>query len=298
VRHLKEIHMPDRRTLAIVWSAAAFLIMLWSWAFYSGPYRWAAEWQMENFGSYEEKLTLFGPLIVLLIPAGFLGGWGPLTPRTAVTPAAKSANALRTVRIVSWLGVAALLVSATAGALGYIRTQTQPTHASLVLTTGTEPSPAADLVTITGIARTDMIVGYEETISGMANRWSFVPLVSPVWRPGDPIRFVLKTNQNAWMPRAGTDGPHMLEHGSPSFRMITEPSVLKRHALPGAVQTAYDKARIPLDPSIAVVEQSEAEVYAPYWITAALSGLLGFCLLLAGLLGAINARKAARTGPG
>jgi hypothetical protein len=289
--------MPIRRMLALVWTIGAFLLMLFCWMTYSGPYRWAAEWQMEHFGSYQDKITIFGPLIVLLIPAGFLGGWGPPAARTSVTPDAKVANAKRIARIISLLGLVALLISATAGGLGYLRTLRPPTRGVLVLTTGTEPAPDADLVTLTGIARTDLIVGYEETISGMVSRWSFVPLVSPAWRSGDPIRFLLRTNQNAWMPPPGEQGsrmPRMLERGSPPFRMITEPSVLKRHQLPGAVQTAYDKARIPLDPAVAVLEQSAAEVYAPYWITAALSGLLGFCLLFGGLLGAINAKKAAK----
>jgi hypothetical protein len=289
--------MPVRRMLAIVWTLGAFLLMLFFWITYSGPYRWAAEWQMEHFGFYQEKITIFGPLIVLLIPAGFLGGWGPPAARAVITPDTKVANAKRIARIISLLGLAALLISATAGGLGYLRTQTPPTRGVLVLTTGIEPAPDVDLVTVTGIARTDLIIVYEETISGMVSRWSFVPLVSPVWRPGDPVRFLLRTNQNAWMPPPGVEGsrmPRMLERGSPPFRMVTEPSVLKRHQLPGAVQTAYDKAHVALDPAVAVLEQSAGEVYAPYWITAALSGLVACCLLLAGLLGAINAKKAAK----
>ncbi len=62
--------------------------MLWCWMTYSGPYRWFAEWQMQNFGSYELKITLFGPLIILLIPVGFLAGWGPLAAPRSTAPAA------------------------------------------------------------------------------------------------------------------------------------------------------------------------------------------------------------------
>jgi hypothetical protein len=36
------------------------------------------------------------------------------------------------------------------------------------------------------------------------------------------------------------------------------------------------------------------EVYAPYWMVAAGGGLVGACLLLGGLIGAVNARKAVR----
>ena len=289
--------MSARRILAVLWTIGAFLLMFWYWATYAGPYRWAAEWQLERFGSYSEKITLFGPLIVLLIPAGFLGGWGPLLPRAPVSPAVRVANALRNARIIAVVGGLALLVGAAAGALGYRKMQTPLGHSDLVLATGAEPVPDADLVTITGIARTDLIVGYEETIAGSTSRWSFVPLVAPVWRSGEPIRFLLKTNQTAWMPPAGADAsrmPRVLQHGNPPFRMITEPSVLERHDLPGVVRAEYKKARVLLDPSIAVVEQSAGEVYAPYWMTAAGGGLVGICLLLGGLIGAINVRKAAR----
>jgi hypothetical protein len=288
--------MSVRRSLAVIWTIGAFLLMLWSWAFYAGPFLWAAEWQLEHFGSYQVKITLLGPLIILLIPAGFLGGWGPLAPRRIINPAVRVANAKRNAGVVAVLGVTALAIGAVGGAIGYPRMRTPPTRADLVLTTGAEPAPAADLVKITGIARPDMIVGYQETIAGSTSSWSFVPLVAPVWRPGEPIRFLLKTNQTAWLPPAGSDGPfmpRMLRHGNPPFRMTTEPSVLEQHGLPGIVRAEYEKARIPLDPKFAVIEQSEGEVLAPYWMTAAAGGLVGLCLLLAGLLGAVNARRAA-----
>jgi hypothetical protein len=286
-----------RRSLAIVWVIGAFLVMLWCWMSFSGPYRWFAEWQMQQFGSYELKLTLFGPLIVLLIPVGFLVGWGPLAGSRGTTPEVRVANARRNARTIALLGLAALAIGAAGGGLGYLKLQTPLTHADLVLNAGTEVSPAADLVTVTAIARPDLIVSYEETIAGVTNQWSFVPLVAPAWRHGDPIRYLLKTNQTGWSPPAGTGGssmPHMLVSGNPPFRMITEPSVLAQHGLPGAVQVEYEKAHIPLDPTVAVVEQSEAEVFTPYWITAGIGGLIGFCLLVGGLIGAVNAGKAAR----
>jgi hypothetical protein len=285
-----------RRILAIIWSVGAFLMMLWGWIAFAGPYRWAAEWQVENFGSYQEKITLFGPLIVLLIPAGFLGGWGP--PVSAPTsPEVRTARARRTARIIALLGVVALVIGAVGGGLGYQRMQTPPSRAALVLSNGAELAPVADLVMVTGLARTDMIVGYQETIAGSTSHWRFVPLVAQGWRAGEAVRFVLRTNQTAWMPPPGMAGsplPRMLQHDTPPFRMTTEPSVLRHHALPGIVRTEYEKAHVSLDPSLVVVEQSASEVYAPYWMTAAGGGIAGVCLLLGGLIGGINARKAAR----
>ena len=132
--------MPARRLFAILWCLAALALMLWSWASWQGPFRWAAEWQVRPFGSYNEKLTLFVPLILLMLPAGFIGGWGPLVPPPA-THAARLASARRSVKVTAILGAVALLLGAVAGGLGYRRMQTPPMQATLVLTTGTEPAP-------------------------------------------------------------------------------------------------------------------------------------------------------------
>ena len=284
--------MPVRRILAVVWTVGVLGAMVWFWATYSGPYRWAAEWQLARFGSYGEKITLLGPLLVLMIPAALLGGRRPwIVPHA--DPAVRAAHARRNAGILALLGFVVLLAGAAAGGLGYLRLQTPLTSADLVLITGTEPEPATDLVRVTGIARTDLIVGFEETIAGQARRSSFVPLTAPSWRPGEPIRFILRTNQTAWMPRDGAGAVQMLRRSNPPFRMVTEPSVLTRYHLPGVVKAEYEKARIVLDPSVALVEQSKDEVYAPYWIAAALGGLVGLCLMLGGAIGWGNARKAA-----
>lgn len=289
--------MSVRRHVAIAWMTGAFALMLACWATYSGPYRWAADWQLKQFGSYELKLTLFGPLIILLIPAGFIGGWGPLAPRAVTAPAVRMTNARRNARIIASLGAAVLAMGAAGGALGTLKTQAPLRQAELRLVNGREAAPDTDLVTVIGIARPDLIVGYEETGAGSTSRWSFMPLVSLTWRPGKSIRFLLKTNQTAWLPPAGmgvSPMPGMLVSGNPPFSMTTQPSVLKPHALPGVVRAEYVKARIPLDPTVFVIEQSADEILAPHWMIAAGGGLVGVCLLVVGLIGVINAGKAAR----
>ena len=291
--------MPARRLFAILWCLAALALMLWSWASWQGPFRWAAEWQVRQFGSYNEKLTLFVPLILLMLPAGFIGGWGPLVPPPA-THAARLASARRSVKVTAILGAVALLLGAVAGGLGYRRMQTPPMQATLVLTTGTEPAPDTDLVTVTGIARTDMIVVFEETRGTQKQRWSFVPLTAPAWRAGDPVRFVLRTNQTAWTPPEGVrvgETPRLLRGGSPPFQLTTQPSVLKRYALPGLVRSSYEEARVVLDPDLLVIEQSPDEVYAPYWMAAAGGAILGVSLLLGSVIIGAAARRMAREHP-
>ena len=87
------------------------------WITFSGPYRWFAEWQMQNFGSYELKITLFGPLIILMIPVGLLAGWGPLVAPRIPPPAVRAANARRNARTIALLGLGL-------AALGAIRRRT------------------------------------------------------------------------------------------------------------------------------------------------------------------------------
>jgi hypothetical protein len=288
--------MSQRRLFALLWTIGAFAAMGWFWYSFSGPYQWFAEWEMRQFGSYEVKLTLFIPLLILLIPAGFIGGWGPPAKRPGA-PATRVANARRNARVMMAIGAAALLFGGLAGYLGYLKMNAPLSEARLVLNKGDEPAPVADLVTVTGVVRNDMIVTLTETSAGMTEKWTFVPLVGAAWKAGDPIRFILRTNQNAWIPSGGVgpgEMPHMIGPGNPAFRIITEPSVLARNGLPGVVRTEYEKVHVALDPAVVVVRQSAQEVFTTFLTAAFGGGLVGFILLLAGFLGFVNANKAAR----
>ena len=86
----------------------------------------------------------------------------------------------------------------------------------------------------------------------------------------------------------------LLRRGNPPFRLVTQPSVLKRYALPGIVQTEYEKARVTLDPGLRVIEQSAGEVYAPYWMAAAGGAIAGISLLAGSVIIAASARRMAR----
>src|SRR4051812_41453320 len=58
----------------VIWpyAAVACAYICYEWYAYAGLYRLAAEWQLEQFGSYGLKLTLLFPLMVLLMPAAVL----------------------------------------------------------------------------------------------------------------------------------------------------------------------------------------------------------------------------------
>ena len=141
-----------RRSLAIIWIITAFLVMLWCWMSFSGPYRWFAEWQMQHFGSYELELTLFGPRNRPADPgrvSGRLGAAGGIAGHHSRRFGWRMPGATHTIAL---LGLAALAVGAAGGGLGYLKLQTPLTHADLVLNAGTEVLPAADTVAVTAIA--------------------------------------------------------------------------------------------------------------------------------------------------
>ena len=56
--------------LGVLWAVAAGGYLVYAWISFTGLFRWAAEWQVAQFGSYEVKLTLLGLFILLMLPAG------------------------------------------------------------------------------------------------------------------------------------------------------------------------------------------------------------------------------------
>src|SRR5262249_51952095 len=70
--------------LFVLWLVGAGLYILYAWMTYSGLYRWAAEWEMAQWGSYEVEGTLIGLFLALVgLPAGALALLGKLSGRPA-----------------------------------------------------------------------------------------------------------------------------------------------------------------------------------------------------------------------
>jgi hypothetical protein len=290
----KQLAMPTRRTLSMIWMVGSFAAAAWFWLSYSGPFRWAAEWQMDHLGQYEVKPTLVLILIVLLLPCGFLGRRSRPAGTAPVTPATDAASSARNARILVAIGAVACAICIVALALGFRRMETPLTRADLVLNTGEEAVPPVDLVSVTGIARTDMIVTFRESMgrTSPSREWKFVPLVPAGWQRNQPIRFILKTNQTAWFAPRG--GIHALERNAPVFRITTEPAVLSAYELPGAVRARYERSNIPLASTVEVIEQSPEKIEEPYWITAAVSGVVYLALLPGGLIAWIRSKRSPR----
>jgi len=154
--------------------------------------------------------------------------------------------------------------------------------------------PTAEVLKVTGVARTDLIVVQERRSAGTVTRDRYIPFVASNWH-GEPIAFILKTNQDAYLRPTATSTDERFVRLDPStrpFMMTTEPSVLNRDALPGPVRAAYEKANVALADVNYVIDQNLQSNLTIYWIVAASCVIAGLLTLVAALAKSIAGRRA------
>jgi hypothetical protein len=269
----------------VIWLyvAAACAYIFYEWYAYSGLYRLAAEWQLEQFGSYGLKLTLIFPLMVLLMPAAVLVTLTGMQDqlRSAGSGAGSSA-------IFVLLGVVALAVAAGAGWYGYVKSTETVDVESLDLSKG--DTPRSTHVAITGIARTEYIIEFGKKTSSTTILDRYIPLTPASWRPGQPLVYFMKTNMTAYMPPGG-GGMLMLSPRTPAFQITTQPGVLVRDGLPGAVGESYRKNNIAVASPPIMLDLSPGADLQPFFVTAGVSGILGFVMLASAGAAALRQRR-------
>src|SRR5258705_4090586 len=259
----------------VIWLyvAAACAYIFYEWYAYTGLYRLAAEWQLEQFGSYQVKLTLLFPLMVLLMPAAVLVSLTGMQDQLRGADSGAGSPAIFVL-----LGVVALAVAAGAGWYGYAKSMETVDVESLDLSKG--DTPRSTHVTITGIARTEYIIEFGKKTSGTAILDRYIPLTPASWRPGQPLVYFMKTNMTAYMPPGG-GGMLMLSPRTPAFQITTEPGVLVRDGLPGPIGEGYRKNNIAVASPPIVLDLSPGADLQPFFVTAGVSGILGFVMLVA-----------------
>jgi hypothetical protein len=269
----------------VIWLyvAAACAYIFYEWYAYAGLYRLAAEWQLEQFGSYGLKLTLLFPLMVLLMPAA------ALVSLTGMQDQLRGADAgPRSPAIFVLLGVVALAVAASAGWYGYVKSMETIDVESLDLSKG--DTPRSTHVAITGIARTEYIIEFGKKTSGTTILDRYIPLTPASWRPGQPLVYFMKTNMTTYMPPGG-GSMVMLSRRTPPFQITTQPGVLVRDGLPGPVGEGYRKNNIAVASPPIVLDLSPGADLQPFFITAGMSGLLGFVMLVSAGAAALQQRR-------
>jgi hypothetical protein len=271
----------------VIWLyiAAACAYIFYEWYAYSGLFRLATEWQLEQFGSYRVKLTLLFPLMVLLTPAAVLVTLSGMQDQMRNAGSGAGSPAIFVL-----LGVVALAVAAGAGWYGYLRSMETVDVESLDLSKG--DTPRSTHVTITGIARTEYIIEFGTKRDSTTILDRYIPLTAASWRPGQPLVYIMKTNVTAYMPPGG-GGMVTLSPRTPAFQMTTQAGVLVRDALPGPVAEHYRKHNIALASPPIVLDLSPGADLQPFFITAGVSGMLGFVMLLSGAM-AMRQRRLAQ----
>jgi len=269
----------------VIWLyiAAACAYIFYEWYAYAGLYRIAAEWQLEQFGAYRMKLTLLFPLLVLLTPAALLVTLSGMQDQMRSAGAGAGSPATFVL-----LGVVALAVAAGAGWYGYARSMETVDVESVDLSKG--DTPRSTHVTMTGIARTEYIIEFGTKRDSTTILDRYIPLTPASWRPGQPLVYFMKTNITAYMPPGG-GGMLMLSPRTPAFQMTTQPGVLVRDGLPGPVAEHYRKNNVAVASPPIMLDLSPGADLQPFFVTAGVSGLLGFVMLASAGAAALRQRR-------
>ena len=258
----------------VIWFyiAAVCAYTLYEWYAYAGLYRLAAEWQLEQFGSYRVKLTLLFPFMVLGMPAATL-----VTLTGMQDQMGDPSSGARSPAIFALLGVVGLAVAVGAGWYGYVRSMETFDVESIDLSKG--DTPRSTHVTITGTARTEYIIEFGTKGDSTTILDRYIPLTPANWRPGQPVVYFMKTNITAYTPPGG-GGTLILSPRTPAFQITTESGVLGRDGLPGPVAEHYRKNNITVASPPILLDLSPGADVQPFFVTAGVSGLLGFVMLL------------------
>ena len=171
---------------------------------------------------------------------------------------------------------------------GYVKSMETVDVESLDLSKG--DTPRSTHVAITGIARTEYIIEFGKKTSGTTILDRYIPLSPASWRPGQPLVYFMKTNMTAYMPPGG-GGMLMLSPRAPAFQITTQPGVLVRDGLPGPVAEGYRKNNITVASPPILLDLSPGADLLPFFVTAGVSGILGFVMLASAGAAAMRQRR-------
>jgi hypothetical protein len=273
----------------VIWLyvAAVGAYVFYGWYSYTGLYRLAAEWQLEHYGSFSVKLSLIVPLLILIIPGAVLARlFGVQDQLRAAGSGAGSPG------MFALLGVVALAVAVGAGWFGYEKTTETVEVESLDLSKN--DTSRSTHVAITGVAHTEYMIEFETKTTGRTTLDRYIPLTPAAWRRGEPLVYFLKTNATVYLPPGGG---RMFEFSqrTPPFQMTTQPGILVRDGLPGPVGERYRKNNIAVASPPIMLDLAPGADVVPFFVTAGVSGLLGFCMLVAAGAVAMRQRRLAQT---
>lgn len=276
-----------RMTSSVLWAIRLYLAataawLVWGWSEYAGPFKWAAEWQLQQFGYYGLKLTLFIPLLALWLPALVVAQrvgvmdrvFGPLLSQGG-GPRRRWAGRL------AWLSLLPLVVGVAAGAW-YAVPHAPPTMGTLDLTAGDAAPPPVDLVDVTGVVQRRYGLSVTEA-GGAGDAHSYLPLTGPHWTVRDPVQYVLDWRTGAGAAALQTEAGGVVR---------VDRAGLERDGLPGLVREGFRRDLTLAEPVYVVRPGAEP---GDEWLFMAVgAGVLAVVLLLSAAIMAVAERMRGR----
>jgi len=201
----------------ITWLIVSPLIALGAywWAAYAGLYRLLAEWQLSSFQQYYPTYTGIITIVLCLIPAvvaiQFIGAQRERERSPAEAAAQIAGHAEQRARHSDWiqrrrrrltgLGVTVMLagVGAYFTGIGLLAGDRVSVDAGAL---EHDEQPGGRWAELTGRLLPDDAVSMQEGRSRTTH--VYVPVVSPEWRGGQPVRAYLKT-YDTWLERYADD---------------------------------------------------------------------------------------------
>jgi hypothetical protein len=185
-------------------------------------------------------------------------------PTPAPAPAPVDGKAKRNPVVVSLFVFSVLLIAVgvSAGVVGYLKTPKSVTYAVLNLAGGALPN--SKYVKLTGMAVPSLKSQYRVEIRSSYDVETYIPVVQPNWRQGDPVVYFLHPFHDSY----GNAGPVM----------VAQTGVLIPDALPGAAAFICRKHGLTLAQPTFVLEHDPQADMDPYLYTTAYCTIIGLCL--------------------
>jgi hypothetical protein len=280
------MNVQTRSYLSLLYGAGCLAYSFYELHSYTGLFRLAAEWQMDTFGSYDEKLTLLAPLLGTLIPGivvARLLGWEINSRETLAE--------LTTPRALSAIGLVLLAASAGVGWYAYGKSTEKVAYEAFDLSKS--KAPPSNHVVMTGVARPEYQMEFEIKRNASTTVDRYVPVTAADWRRGDPLVYFITTKAAAYTPPEGGKS-FAFSRRTPPFTLKSQ-GVLVEGGLPGPVAEAYRKDNVALASPPVLLDSSPGADAEPYVMAAIFTGLGSlYCLGMAAVTAFRQWRQARR----
>ncbi len=274
-------------TLCMIAAFAGLAYGIYSMATYSGLYRWAAEWQMDHFGSYDVELTAIGLIFVLfLTPLVVMGVYlkgrpaeisNDVLTRVALgATAPTSGEGSKAALVCVVIGLLGIFVAGGAYRLGNAKSKQALTFEPLDL--AEHRMPKTKYVEVKGVVQTGMTVEFTETTNGSKTVTEYLPLTPNGWKTSEPIVFFLRPHGNVII---ANNQSYNFDTDTAPFE-IKLPGVLFRNDLPGPVISQYEKHGVKIASPHMVLDTNTSAVLDIYWEVALISAIMGVVALITG----------------